>query len=256
MTSKAVGNATQLVKLHKKELDALGNKVQNIASTVADMAERMVFVTQMLEESLEPLPTPDELVLSVPYLSQWGTGADTRRGDCGPACIAMLAHYMSAHRPTVDQAATACGQPAAGRGSQYTGHAQLRNGALGFGVKLETRSPYTIKHGKPELTLELLKDQADRGFPSVVLVHYGVLRDEVAKFPDAIRNQDNSFIRGHWFFFVGYKDGHVVVHDPDFWGNKAVLGEFRQIPVYAFVAALEAVAPGCTVGNQGLVVLA
>jgi hypothetical protein len=31
-------------------------------------------------------------------------------------------------------------------------------------------------------------------------------------------------------------------------------GDHRYVPTDAFVAALEAVAPGCTVGNQGLVV--
>lgn len=194
--------------------------------------------------------------LSVPYLSQWGVGADVRRGDCGPADVAMMVHGLTVYRPTVDQTATACGQPSSGEGSQYTGHAELRRGAAHFGITLESRSPYTARRGLPELTIGMMQAQVDAGYPSIALIHYGVLRDETNKLGGYVHNQDQKFGRGHWILFVGYDEdaGDVICHDSDFWSSRASDGEFRRIPARAFRVALEAVAPGCSVGSQGLIV--
>lgn len=187
--------------------------------------------------------------LQVPYLSQWGAGADQRPGDCGPACVAMITHYLTDQRPTVDQAARTCGQPAGGEGARYTNHAQLRNGAKVYGFSLVTRSKYT----PPQLTLDLLKAQIDRGRPSIALIHYGVLRDQTNPIAGIIHNQDQKYARGHWVAFIGYDQKGVYIHDPDFWRDRSQEGNARFIPTAAFTAALNATAPGCSVGNQGLV---
>ena len=189
-------------------------------------------------------------VLAVPYLSQWGMGADQRRGDCGPACIGMLAHFLTPHRPTVDRAAAACGQPATGPGQAATSREQLRRGAASYGITLETRSVYR----PPALTLDLLKAQVDAGKPAIALIHYGVLRDGTNGIPGIIHNQDQKYARGHWVVFCGYTDSGVVIQDPDFYGNRVNDGNLRYVPLRAFEQALAAVAPGCTVGNQGLIV--
>lgn len=190
-------------------------------------------------------------ILRVPYLNQWGQGADERRGDCGPACIAMMARYFhNEFLTTVDEAAAACDQPATGDASMYTTHFQLRLGASDYAIQLKTRS----KYAPPPLTLDLLKAQVDADWPSIVLLHYGVLRDGTNG-TAFIENQDQNYARGHWCLFVGYDEDGVYIHDPDYWGERRGDGSFRFIPTGAFVAALEAIAPGCSVGNQGLVVV-
>lgn len=191
--------------------------------------------------------------LDVPYMPQWGVGADERRGDCGPACIAMIVPFLTDENPTVNEAAEACGQPEEGSGSLYTNHAQLRKGAAAYGVTLLSRSPVLV----PPLALELLEDQVDAGLPSIALIHYGVLRDETNKLPATlgyVRNQDQNYDRGHWVVFIGYDKKDVWIHDSDYWGAREQDGNARRVPINAFEKALKAVAPGCSVGFQGLVV--
>ena len=192
--------------------------------------------------------------LDTPYMSQWKPTANIRPGDCGPACVAMIVRGQTAdEKPTVNEAAAACGQPATGPGSYYTGHKQLRDGAAAYGVTLVTRSKYR----PPILDLELLETCLIAGLPSIALIHYGVLRDETNKLPAAtgyIKNQDQNYDRGHWVVVIGMDKKDVWIHDSDFWGEREQDGNARAVPRYAFFRALDAVAPGCSVGNQGLIV--
>ena len=202
----------------------------------------------------QPGTAPLSTTLLVPFLSQWGDGADVRKGDCGPASVAMLVHHLTGYRPTVDQVADACGQPSAGVGSQYTGHAELQRGAAHYGVTLEIRSPYTRRRGREGLSIRLLMDQIDAGKPSIALIDYSVLKKLLKSFgPEIIKNQD-IFEGGHWLAVVGYDENSIVVNDPDFWKARAGDGDHRRIPIEVFDAALGSVAPGCTVGYQGLIV--
>jgi hypothetical protein len=207
------------------------------------------YKTMKFVPAIAPDPTTR---LAIPYLPQWGPTADERRGDCGPANIAMITPYMVDASPTVDAAADACGQPTSGAGSGYTNHAQLRNGARFYGWKLETRSPYV----RPVLDLDLLKTQVDKDLPSIALIHYGVLRDLTNPDPNLIHNQDQAYSRGHWVVFTGYDQKGVYIHDPDFGirGERADDGKYRLVPDATFDAALKTVAPGCSVGYQGLIV--
>lgn len=202
--------------------------------------------------SISPLnPQPITSILPVPFLPQWGEGADVRQGDCGPASVTMLVHYLTGHRPTVDQVADACGQPTAGKGSQYTGHGNLRTGAAHYGITLESRSPYTDRES---LSIWFLKDQINAGKPSIALINYGVLKNSLkSSGAEIIKNQD-TFEGGHWLVVVGYEGNFILVNDPDFWRARASDGDHRRIPVEVFEMALGAVAPGCTVGYQGLIV--
>ena len=215
-----------------------------------EIKRRLLVAQSAIADALALIDAPKQVLLDVPYLSQWGEGADERRGDCGPACIAMMAHFLTFERPTVNQAAAACNQPKEGDASGYTMHWQLRQGARHYGFTLETRSKYR----PPILTLDLLKAQIDAGEPSIALIHYGVLRDETNG-SGFVENQDQNYDRGHWCLFVGYDDVAVYLHDSDFWGQQVNNGKFRCVPNRAFVEALAAVAPGCTVGNQGLIVV-
>lgn len=210
---------------------------------------RLEFAKRELDAAIALL-TEGTRILPVPYLSQWGPTANVRRGDCGPACVAMLAHYRTGQRPTVDQAANACGQPSSGDGQNYTDHRQLRQGASLYGFTLQSRSRYI----PPPLDLALLQTKINDDKPSIVLLHYGVLRDKTNGVEGVIKNQDQTYGRGHWCPFIGYDENGVYIHDPDFWGARISDGDRRFIPEKAFTAALAAVAPGCTVANQGLVI--
>ena len=193
-------------------------------------------------------PLPD--IIDLPFMPQWGPGADKRPGDCGPACVAMIVHGRTEYRPSVDQTATACGQPLQDPGNRYTNHAQLIKGANRFGVKLVSRSKYR----PPQLTLDMLINQAKQDLPSIALIHYGVLRDETNAIPGIVHNQDQNYNRGHWVVFLGITHEGIYIHDPDFWGDRQHDGGNRFVPEVAFEKALGAVAPGCTVPYQGLTV--
>ncbi len=55
--------------------------------------------------------------------------------------------------------------------------------------------------------------------------------------------------------FTGYDQKGVYINDPDFWSDRTNDGNQRLVPETAFTEALNATAPGCSVGNQGLVII-
>ena len=69
-----------------------------------------------------------------------------------------------------------------------------------------------------------------------------------------VRNQDQNYDRGHWVVVIGMNYKDVFIHDPDFWGTREQDGNARRVPRIAFFDALKTVAPGCSVGYQGLIV--
>jgi hypothetical protein len=214
-----------------------------------------------ISSDLEEIVTPQDTKLDIPHITQWGPTANKRRGDCGPACVAMSAHGLTEFRPTVDEAAYACRQPESGQGSFFTSIYQLRgdpptaprgpSGLYVYGLKSDIASPYS----SPKMTLPLLKSQVDKGLPSISLIDYRKLRELTNPIPGIVHNQDQGYNFGHWVLFVGYSDDGVYVHDPDYWGPRVEEGAYRWIPNHAFVAALESPAQGNTYGSQGLIIL-
>lgn len=211
---------------------------------------------------LEEIVVPEgDVRLVVPYLSQWGPTANKRRGDCGPATVAMVAQALTSFRPTVDEAAYACRQPTSGQGSFFTSIYQLRgdpptaprgpSGLFVYGLNSDITSPYSA----PKLDLPILKAQVDKGIPSIALVDYRKLREVTNLIPDIVHNQDQGYNFGHWMVFVDYNDTGVFCHDSDYWGDRVDEGAYRYIPNHAFVAALESPAQGNTYGSQGLVII-
>ena len=215
----------------------------------------------LIASDLEASVAPGETILTVPYLSQWGPTANKRRGDCGPATVAMAVQALTHFRPTVDDAALACRQPTSGQGSFFTSIYQLRgdpptaargpSGLFVYGLNSDITSPYSA----PKLDLAILKAQVDKGLPSIALIDYRHLRELTNPIEGIVHNQDQGYNFGHWVLFVGYNETGVFVHDSDFWQDRVGEGAYRYIPDYAFVASLESPAQGNTYGSQGLVII-
>lgn len=169
--------------------------------------------------------------LPVPYLCQWGPNANRSPGDCGPACVAMAVHYLTDQRPTVDEVATACGQP---EKSNYTNLTQVSKGARAYGLKTTYTHP---------LTRPIIQHQLNQERPIIALVNYGRLPD----------NQDD-YTGAHFLLLVGCGNEHVIVHDPDRLSGES-FGEFRHIPWADFLDALGSTAqtPGNSRNNHGIV---
>jgi len=194
-----------------------------------------------------------------PYFSQWDSNvlidgvfcdADDVRGDCGPAVLCSLIHGLTEHTPTVNEVSLACGQPRVGDGVRYTTHAQLRQGARAYGLELATRS----KYHSPVYDMGTIMSELDNGRASVALINYRVMRERMQDYPGWVQNQDTGYNGGHWVAVVEYGDGYVAILDPDFWGDRRNDGDYRRVPLDVFKAAIGTVSPGCTVGNQGLVI--
>jgi len=173
---------------------------------------------------LVPVEDSDAIILPGFYLSQWdspgvieGTpvDADARRGDCGPAALGTPIYAYTYHRPTVDEIATACGQPTTGQGSYYTNFTQLAKGAAKYGL--------TLKYVYKRYQIPFIINELRAGRMSIALINYGGLYDTLRAFyPDAVQNQD-KFRGGHWVTVVGYVPQHPTLGDciltnvPDYW---------------------------------------
>lgn len=173
----------------------------------------------------------------VPYLSQWGEGANRSPGDCGPACAAMLVHHYTDQRPTVDEVAIAAGQP---EGSHYTTLTQLTTGAAHYGLTLKWHRP---------ILLDDIRAELDAARPILMLIHYGALPDRL----------DQNYTGGHFVLVVGY--GHdeggafFLINDPDWWGPRRDEGDHWRITPDELGAAISQCHLDGNRDNQGLLVV-
>lgn len=173
----------------------------------------------------------------VPYLSQWGQGANRSPGDCGPAALTMLIHHYTALRPTVDEVAIACGQP---EGSHYTTLAQLIAGGAQYTLSLQWDRPIELS----DLRVEL-----DEGRPVLVLIHYGALAGRL----------DQGYTRGHFVLVVGYgydeSGAYFLINDPDWWGERRAEGDHWRIAADEMADAMGQCHLDGNKDNQGLKVV-
>jgi hypothetical protein len=163
--------------------------------------------------------------LPVPYLSQWGPDAGRSRGDCGPACVAMVARFYGAGHVTVDQAAIAAGQPP---GSASTNIGQLRTALTSFGVAGSFVSP---------LPADRLRAELNGGRPVIALLDYEHIPGR----------QDTAYTDNHFMVVVGYRNGAFLVNDPDWQGTRVQEGDHWRLAEADLIKAINAA------GRQGIV---
>lgn len=157
--------------------------------------------------------------LAVPYISQWVADpenpdddhtAAASTGDCGPACAAMLIHYATDKRPTVDQVAAACQQKP---GSKSTHIWQVIMGLRAYGLSMaRVRGNYR---------LERVLNELEAGKPLIVLVKYSLIPGR----------QDVGYKWSHFMVVVGfdYDTREFLVHDPDWRGANAAKGAYFRV---------------------------
>ena len=137
-------------------------------------------------------------VLDVPYRSQWDDDARRSRTDCGPACLAMVLGYYGA-QAGIDELLTATGAAP----GQYVSFGQLQRVATSYGNNFQ----YSANH-----TLGDLKRWIDEGKPAIALVRYSFW----SKIEPGISTQD-TYTGPHFVVVVGYGDGAIYIHDPNYW---------------------------------------
>lgn len=197
----------------RAELDSIFDKLAAELSA----ARARVLDPAFWKESPPP-PTPR---LNVPWLSQLGPAAAYARGDCGTACVAMLAHYKG--RPcTVDDVSKATGRTP---GFTLLSFNELISAALKFEVRLVYASV---------LAPPLIKSDLDDGHPAIALVNYKSL--------PAVSRFDSAYNSGHYILLVGYTGQGVIYHDP-YWPS-AEGGAYRALTWADFEKAHGTPAPG------------
>jgi ABC-type bacteriocin/lantibiotic exporter with double-glycine peptidase domain len=197
----------------REAAQALRATCDQFAVDVARSLESIRHVADMIE-AMEPGVT----LLDVPYRSQWGTGADVFKSDCGPASLAMLLEWKG-KSILIDALAIECGMSA---GKAYTNATDLiRVGSL-HGLTLVRQQP---------LTMGDLETEIGNGRPCIALIKYGELGD---------LRQDRSFVDTHWLVVIGVDGDTVTVHDPDW---RSAGGAGLRIPRDTFDRAWRATLP-------------
>ena len=137
--------------------------------------------------------------LTVPYRSQWDTDAANRTCDCGQTCVAMLAAWrqIPIHIHDLLHQSTPSGLSSA---------KDLVNNFNTIGLSAEV--------------IQLAPAQALTRLPAICLMYYGGLERSSV--------QDKKYKGWHWLVLLQQCDSHVVVHDPDFWGQRRAEGAQKQ----------------------------
>ncbi len=182
------------------EMLAVSDQIeQEIAQGLAAMRQAAKLIAR--------LPAPE---LSVPYRSQWESDAMLNKGDCGPACVAMLVQYATGQRSPIDRVSAECGMS---ESHKATFPDDLIRGAGKHDVKLACLVVTSVVMAKT---------------PSIALVHY-----------DDLPRMDMGYTRGHWVVVTRVCDGQVTYHDPDWWGTRIADGEGRRVTVEVFDQAMK-----------------
>ena len=180
-------------------------------------------------------PATNRNTLSVPYLSQWSPTAAHAPGDCGPACIAMVIHYLTDQAPTVDDVSIAGDVP---KGAPWSALSQLARAARRYDLRAQ--------HVRP-LTRARIETEIAAGFPTLALVKYDLL--STGDDP----NQDAKYTSAHFVLIVGYTPDTVLFHDSNRLSGDE-FGEFREKPWDVFLNAMGSTSqtPGNALNDHGM----
>ena len=76
--------------------------------------------------------------------------------------------------------------------------------------------------------IQTLRDQLDKGLPTIVLITYGY-----------IPGRQSSYTGGHFVVVVGYDDNYFYVNDPDYYGIRRNEGKSFKVPSASLRYAIE-----------------
>lgn len=165
-------------------------------------------------------------LLSVPYISQLGTGADAHANDCGAACAAMLLSAYQKSSITPNEFYTRFNIA----GDPYLSVTQIRNAMNNLGLMSDFRAGMSI----PDLF-----NLVATGKPAIVLIRYKVLYEAGLT--------EKSFEGPHFAVVVGLDPKFIYLHDPLY--TDALIGEAHPYPLEVFWQAWKAVAANPTFPN-------
>jgi hypothetical protein len=172
--------------------------------------------------------------LPIPYRSQWDSDANAFASDCGPACVAMVLDSYGQH-VDINQLSLEAGMSTV---KHYTLPGDLIHIAETHSVNLKRRLSCSLDDLVAEVTV------CRR--PVIVLIHYGDL---------GMLRQDASFAGGHWTVVIGIDDQSVILHDPDWRGERRQEGAGLVIPRAIFERAWANCSLDGNTPNQCLVVM-
>jgi hypothetical protein len=152
-------------------------------------------------------------LLSVPYVSQLGAGADKFVNDSGAAAGAMLVRAYTDKTPSPDEFFSRCGQTA----DKFLTLAQIMAGLAAYGVTVEQRTSLKIS----DLAVILAS-----GRPAILLVKYDVLT--------AAGLTPETDAGPHSLVAVGLDVNLVYVHDPL---RRDASGQGQGLPWLTFYQA-------------------
>lgn len=151
------------------------------------------------------------VLLAVPYVSQLGPGADSRRNDCGAACAAMLLRAYLGLTLTPDEFYTKF----AISGDAYLTVPQIRKALGSLGLLTDFRAG---------LSMQDLFNTIATGKPPITLLRYKVL--------SAAGLTERPFEGPHFAVAVGMDCKYIYLHDPLYADPAA--GEAHPYPLDLF----------------------
>ena len=171
-------------------------------------------------------PLRPAALLPVPYISQFGGGADTHANDCGATCAAMLLRAYEKATLTPDEFYTRFNI----KGDPYLHASQLMSAMSQLGLKTEFRSNMTVQ----DLFALLAASR-----PVIVLLRYKALSDAGLT--------EKTFAGPHFAVAVGLDVKNIYLHDPLY--TDPYVGEAHAYPLELFWKAWKESSQGLEMPN-------